>query len=478
MGYYGRDQGPGRQGYEDNKWGPGSQDQWGPGNLERMYGLPDRKKAASKRKAAQITVIALAAAFVIAAIALIGSGVIGLPAIFGGADLGGGASAGSAGASVGGHEETWYDPAGDPEIDLYAFTLELNGVEFTLPAPYSEFVEYGWEIGKPMGEERETLSPGESYFFSLYNDDNRVYAYFVNNGVDVMPVKDCNVGGIMFDEHDAASGAKVVFPGGITFGSPENDVLVCYGRPSYESSNSSGKQLNYAIRLADKDVQIDIDEKTGLVSRMRMSNLKLSEAERAEEYTGSAPGVVTGYVPPGALGDSLESCTVEYGGAVYRLPAPMAAFVENGWVLESDENLLVSAGDSSFGFYLRNGNQVVYTNIHNYAQTQQPAKYCFITFVEYNSEERSVPIELPGGLTEKSGVKAFNKAYGKPTKTYGTGSSREYEWRIRFEDEEDWHGNYTLSLSVRPVGWGDEIKSIWLSCEPVILDSNAVPVRE
>ena len=58
-------------------------------------------------------------------------------------------------------------------------------------------------------------------------------ADMVNTGDDPKALKDCIVGAISVDDYDLEEGGlTVLFPGGITVGTKEADVLAAYGEPT------------------------------------------------------------------------------------------------------------------------------------------------------------------------------------------------------------------------------------------------------
>jgi hypothetical protein len=213
-------------------------------------------------------------------------------------------------------------------------------------------------------------------------------------------------------------------------GSTEEEVLAAYGEPTdlYESELS--KSLMYSTD-SYAEIDIDIDVTAGVVEGMKMRNMM--SKEKAPEYTGDAPAAVTSYKQPAALGSSWDSYTAKYGGALYKLPVPVSVLMENGWEPVDDVNTMVDGKSYLIGFQIRNGNQVLRASITNYDGNQQPVMYCFVTKIEYYDNGAQVSMELPKGLSEKSSIEDFIKAYGTPAETSESSTFNYYIWGKSFE---------------------------------------------
>ncbi|MCL1896246.1 MAG: hypothetical protein FWG03_06860 [Clostridiales bacterium] len=349
--------------------------------------------------------------------------------------------------------------AGELPDDPYSFVCELDGVIYELPAPFSEFAANGWEIIERLGVDyaNEKLDPGTyTGTVVVVNGEHKVYMDFLNDSMDTRVLTECSVGGIDLDYSNAKYGATLVFPAGITLGTPEEDLLAAYGEPTdfYESEYS--KTYKYDIDYYSV-LRVDIDVETGLVNGLRMQNFIRSE--KKEDVGGEAPDVVKNYKTPAALGDSWNSFTARYGGLVIQLPVPVSVLMDNGWVPVTDENIMIAAKDYAIGFEIRNGNQVLRTNIRNYSDSQQPIKYCFITRIEYSDYSTKISLELPGGVSEKSSIEDFIKAFGKPDMEEENTVLKGCEW-----------GKYSEGLEVSVNNETGEITRIALEYEPKSLE--------
>ncbi|MCL1896741.1 MAG: hypothetical protein FWG03_09360 [Clostridiales bacterium] len=339
--------------------------------------------------------------------------------------------------------------------DPYSFVCMLDGVVYQLPAPFSEFAANGWEIIYRLGVDyaNEKLDPGTyTGVVVVENGEHQVYMDFLNDDMDTKVLTECSVGGIDLDYANSKYGASLVLPAGIKLGTPEEDVLAAYGEPTDFYDGVSSRMYKYDIDYYSK-VQVDVDADTGLVYGLKIQNF--IRHEKKEDAGGEAPDVVKAYKAPSEIGDSWDSYTLKFGGTLMKLPVPVSELMANGWVPVSDENIMIAAKDYAIGFEIRNGNQVLRTNLRNYADTQQPVKYCFITKIEYSDYSTKISIELPGGITEKSPIEDFIKAYGKPDEEEENTVLKYYKW-----------GDYSEGLEVSINNESGEISRISLEYEP------------
>lgn len=135
------------------------------------------------------------------------------------------------------------------------------------------------------------------------------------------------------------------------------------------------------------------------------------------------------YEAPTSLGDDWRSFIVKFDGDLYRLPAPVAVFVENGWVIESDYDEMILAQESIENVILIKGNQTMSTTVKNYDDDAQPVSYGFVTRIEFSRLGPMLPIELPGGITENSTIEDVLAIFGMPNASARNVSFEFYNYR-------------------------------------------------
>lgn len=320
--------------------------------------------------------------------------------------------------------ETASAAPGELSDDVYSFMFSLNGIIYTLPFPYAEMEANGW-VGDDLSE--ITLNPNQfSLAEPLRNRSQTILVSFVNTTANVLSFSESYIGRISIDEFYARNGVELIFPGNITVGSTYEEVIAAYGEPSDVSQGGAIRSLRYTVN-ARAQMTLSINIETDLVTRIVMENFIAREPLPA--FEGDLPAAVLAYDAPTQLeGNDWTSFTVRFDGDLYRLPAPVAAFVANGWVIESDPNMMIPGQTSRTGAVLRKGNQTMRTMVQNYDDNEQPVSHTFVTRIEFSHHGAVLPIELPGGITENSTIEEIIAVYGEPLRTSESDRFRTYEF--------------------------------------------------
>jgi hypothetical protein len=293
--------------------------------------------------------------------------------------------------------------------DLYSFQFALDGAIYELPTPYSQFKENGW-----TGDNLDvlTLPPNQRNLITyLTNGVHRISVEFVNTSEDALTFDKCDVGGITIYKTRDTQGLEFILPKGVTNDSSYLDVLAAYGDPTEKYESEYLTRTAYMIDTYAQ-VKIEFDAETKTVDEIEVVNLIRKEI--SPEFEGETPDNVAAYKPPDKLGDSWDGFAVKYAGNYYYIPAPVAAFVENGWAIDSDPNEMVPAQKYKIGVNLRKYNQTLRTNVQNYSNTEQPVINCFVTTVMTSIYTSPLTLELPKGITGESSIEDVVAAYGKP----------------------------------------------------------------
>ena len=120
--------------------------------------------------------------------------------------------------------------------------------------------------------------------------------------------------------------------------------------------------------------------------------------------------IVLEYSIPEQLGDDLRSFIIELEGDLYRLPAPLSAFLENGWeVTENNEGFIDAYSSSTNVLDLTRNNITIYDiDMVNFDNERKAIEDCYVygifvgqTYTFWGENERSgdVALILPGGVT-------------------------------------------------------------------------------
>ena len=155
-------------------------------------------------------------------------------------------------------------------------------------------------------------------------------------------------------------------------------------------------------------------------------------------------------------GDEPLSGVIQLNGDLYMIPAPLQAFLDNGWVLTKSPTGIPSMGSQS----IRISRDEVNLNlkIGNGALYQTTAENCVVISIEaeHSSKSKYPELILPKGI--KLGMTCKEVEALVPSsmeKDDGTSYSsfRYYEYNPR---------NFTLSLTVNKNP--DLLRKIWVNC--------------
>jgi len=112
------------------------------------------------------------------------------------------------------------------------------------------------------------------------------------------------------------------------------------------------------------------------------------------------------YSAPSELGNDLTSFNVEIEGNLYRLPAPVSAFLDNGWEITKKEvDTIAANSNSSMSITITKNNKNCTVGLINYSDEVQTVEACYVYNINskfYNILGEALcdidPV-LPGGVT-------------------------------------------------------------------------------
>lgn len=278
------------------------------------------------------------------------------------------------------------------EADLYAFELELDGVTYSFPTDFAALEAQGWTY---LGDKTETL--GYNYYSvasRFEKGEARIYATLFNPAWDVKPSGECQVAGLDV-ELDDLEGLRAVLPGGIEIGVADKAAAeAAYGAPTDTYEGSMYTSYTYELDYGCK-VELEFDAETGLLSAIDLRNLVSQDAPDPATVADEPSDEEKAYTAPAELGTELLSFQVNYGDALYVLPAPFSAFVQNGWKLMEDE---IVPAQSTARVEMRLQNQTLRTYVYNPSEKAAFAHNCLVTGVEQDVNGVDIDLELPGGV--------------------------------------------------------------------------------
>lgn len=285
--------------------------------------------------------------------------------------------------------------------DLYSFQLAIDGEVYAFPMSYADFTARGWVCGD---DEKELFEPNEyTPTASFAKNGLEVYVYMINMGIDTVPLSQCMVGGLAVDSSQhGAPAVTFTFPGGIVFGaSTLEDVTDAYGPANDQFEGDQYIQLTYEYESC-QNWTFSLDRESGLLNGFDVRNFAVDQQANAEALAAvdSAPTEeVQVYTAPEELGTDPLSFAVEYAGALYQMPAPVSAFLHNGWTLQEEDSDGAVIGKGFGWVSLLKDDQELYTTVRNYSPAAAAIENCFVTSVESNMNGTCLPMTVPGGVT-------------------------------------------------------------------------------
>lgn len=295
-------------------------------------------------------------------------------------------------------------PAEAAEIsdDLYSFQFSYAGNVYELPMYYNDFVEQGWRLAER--EDPEMKIGCNSYgMVTMWNGNFEAYADLLNLGINEIGLDKALVGGVDLDVTYSdvdLEATPIVFPAGIEMGKATiEDIKAAYGEPSDVYESDLYTKLTYEQDYY-QSAEFYVWVETGVLQEVSLRNFAAPEGYDIGTVNTDTPDVVAAYTAPEALGEDMFDPTVEFFGDLYTLPAPVSAFIANGWtMLDVPEGAYVAGDDIEF-IDMSKENQSVHFSIYNMTENAVTLENCFVkelSFATYDPEV--LAMKLSGGYT-------------------------------------------------------------------------------
>lgn len=304
--------------------------------------------------------------------------------------------------------------------ELFEFHVTIGQTEYTLPEKFQTFLDKEWGYD---GDKELELNPNEYVADeAIYKNNHLLYVSFVNLGYDIQKLQNCSIGSILFDQialKDANT--NIILAGGIKYGeSSKEDIIKAYGTPDNEENSDTESILTYEESDYSK-VVFTVNKKKNVITDILLTNFTPSVDDL--NISKDTLEIVSSYSAPKELGSNLQKPVLSFDGANYQLPAPVSAFLDNGWKLAEDAYDAVAARKSCT-MHLEKGDYRIKIKVVNFTDEAQYLNNCFVTWLETNkTEDRlNVSMELPGkiktGMSEADLIKALgDTAYKKDEKS-------------------------------------------------------------
>lgn len=279
--------------------------------------------------------------------------------------------------------------------EIYDFKIELYGDVYTLPADLNEFKENGWTYANNENPESKEVRANGYATCDVLKDGKRITLTVVNLGTSAKTFAECKVGSI-----DCTFSA----PNDITFNlanklsatkeTTVEDVTNKFGEPSKNIESESGTTVRY--ERATYVYYLFTFNADGKLTYVDIRNWKTEEDSSGDTVD---LGFLKEYKAPEALTDNYSDYIFKLEGNLYQLPAPVSAFVDNGWTLTSYPDSIPAGDEITSGLKMKKGDLELTFTIKNFANGDVETKDAMVTGVFVNGEfADKIDFELSGGI--------------------------------------------------------------------------------
>lgn len=286
--------------------------------------------------------------------------------------------------------------------DVYSFQVDYAGDLIQLPMTYADFTAMGWTLSK--NDSPDTMIPTGSYGMATFNKGEvSAYVDMINFGINEAPLKECLVAGIKLDMTwgDVDLNVNPVkLPGEISMGTSNvDDIKAAYGEPSDTYDSDLYTKLTYEKDSYQK-VELYVYKESNTLLQINIRNFQEPEDFDKGNVSTEIPDIVTNYKAPTALGGDYMEPDVEFMGSLYRLPAPVSAFLENGWEMKDvPEDAFVEGGGLQF-IEMMKENQTVRFSVYNLTENATAIENCFVTELSFGTyDPENLALKLSEGIT-------------------------------------------------------------------------------
>lgn len=286
--------------------------------------------------------------------------------------------------------------------DLFDFTFKLDGVVYQLPCDFKDFTENGWSISS-RGTTENTMVYGEDQnCFSMSKGDNNIVVWAYNMSGNAKKIKDCKIGSIDISNDRKAD---FVIAKGINIKSSIEEIKNAYdihGEHHRDTDNfteiicyytKDGKTNGNGVYFHFNS----FDNKDCVL--IQLKNYVKTDGDYTETKS-EVPEYINAYEKPINMGIDFKSSVVKIEGDLYKLPAPVSEFINNGWKI-IEKNDYVVAGDTD-SIKIEKDSKVLEISIVNYATYQTTVESCAVLSF-YITDENNIDIQagslLDGYLT-------------------------------------------------------------------------------
>ncbi len=280
------------------------------------------------------------------------------------------------------------------------FKFMIDDYEYKLPMTYDEWVAQGWVTDY----DNCVIEPGQLREIIFYNEKMACGVVCTNYADETKTLEESYIIGFQYyaDAHPSETECVITLPGDIVINTMDDDkssteshVRTVYGEPT----DISGGDIVQQYRYFDDNSSVLImrfwtgegmyrlsyinymaPQETGFTSCQEVEAVPLNEA----------------YVVPASTTDRWDG-VFAIDGAMYKIHCPVSEFINNGWTLEFDSEI-VEPGLMGTGT-LRKGDSVITVLLANYTVFNLKPEQLCVQEISIQSESYvNMEATFPGGV--------------------------------------------------------------------------------
>ena len=156
----------------------------------------------------------------------------------------------------------------------------------------------------------------------------------------------------------------------------------------------TGAEYYYGPYAVDFDMQLGSSAIASYYDSMDRNKEFPNASDKISEH-------VKGYIAPTELGVKTTSGIIQIDGDLYMMPAPVKAFLDNGWEIdESEKNAMLSWNKETELTLKRNGRELV-LGAYTFANTSGAVENGYVDRIDIEAKN-GIEYVLPGGITTSS----------------------------------------------------------------------------
>ena len=293
------------------------------------------------------------------------------------------------------------------------FKFMIDGQEYKLPMTYDEWVGNGWKTDY----NNCSIEPGQLREIIYYNERMACGVVCTNFADETKSLEESYIIGFQFysDVHRVEAESVITLPGDIVMNTMDDSKSVdaayaksVYGEPTDFSENEMLQQYRYF----DDDANMLLLRfwageglcRISYISYMPPSGVEFPSCQQVDTVP-----LNEAYVVPGPTTDRWDD-VLSVDGAMYKIHCPVSEFIDNGWTLDFDLEIL-EPGLMSMGT-LTKGNSSMTVTLANYTVYDlKPEQLCVQDIALYSDTFTDMDVVFPGGVKMGMSMSAAENLY-------------------------------------------------------------------